>query len=140
MENVHVTFWHSDGSEVTASLPGWGISFSGTYYFENSLNPFIRGGFAKNDGTLLQKSLTAGLGYQPQSGGNLLGFAVGWGEPNETTFSEGLDNQFTAELFYRLQISKHFVVAPDIQYLINPALNPDESSIFIWGIRGRINL
>jgi len=140
MDNVHVTFWHSDGSEVTASLPGWGISFSGTYYFENSLNPFIRGGFAKDGGTLLQKSLTAGIGYQPKSGGNLLGFAIGWGEPNETTFSEGLDNQFTAELFYRLQISKHFVVTPDIQYLINPALNPNESSIFVWGIRGRINL
>ena len=140
MDNVHVTFWHSDGSEVTASLPGWGISFSASHYFDNNLNPFIRGGYAEDGGTLLQKSLTAGLGYQPKSGGNLLGFAIGWGEPNETTFSEGLDNQFTAEIFYRLQVSKHFVITPDIQYLINPALNPDESSIFVWGIRGRINL
>ena len=140
MDNVHVTYWHSDGSEVTASLPGWGISFSATHYFENNLNPFIRGGYAKDGGTLLQKSLAIGLGYQPKSGGNLLGFAMGWGEPNETTFSEGLDNQFTAEIFYRLQVSKHFVITPDIQYLINPALNPDESSIFVWGIRGRINL
>lgn len=140
MDNVHVTLWHSDGSDVTASLPGWGISFSATHYFENSLNPFIRGGFAKDGGTLLQKSITAGLGYQPKPGGHLLGIAIGWGEPNETTFSKGLDNQFTAEIFYRLQVSKHFVVTPDLQYLINPALNPDESSIFIWGIRGRINL
>ncbi|MDN3643046.1 carbohydrate porin [Lutimonas halocynthiae] len=140
MDNVHVTFWHSDGSDVTASLPGWGIAFSATHYFENSLNPFIRGGFAEDGGTLLQKSITAGLGYQPKAGGHLLGFAIGWGEPNETTFSEGLDNQFTAEIFYRLQVSKHFVITPDIQYLINPALNPDESSIFVWGVRGRINL
>ena len=140
MDNVHVTFWHSDGSDVTASLSGWGIAFSATHYFENSLNPFIRGGYAKDGGTLLQKSLTAGLGYQPKPGGNLLGIAIGWGEPNETTFSEGLSNQITTEIFYRLQVSKHFVITPDIQYLINPALNPDASSVFVWGIRGRINL
>ena len=140
MDNIHVTLWHSDGSDVTASLPGWGMSFSATHYFENHLNPFIRGGFANDGGTLLQKSLTAGLGYQPKAGGHLLGVAIGWGEPNETTFSEGLDNQFTAEIFYRLQVSKHFEITPDLQYLINPALNPDESSIFVWGVRGRINL
>lgn len=140
MDNVHLTFWHSDGSDVTASLPGWGIAFSATHYFENNLNPFIRGGFAKDGGTLLQKSITAGLGYQPSSGSNLLGFALGWGEPNETTFAPGLNNQLTAEVFYRMQISKHFVITPDLQYLINPALNPNESSIFIWGLRGRINL
>jgi len=140
MDNIHVTFWHSDGSDVTASLPGWGIAFSATHYFENKLNPFIRGGYAKDGGTLLQKSITAGLGYQPKSGGNLLGVAFGWGEPNETTFSQGLSDQITAEVFYRLQVSKHFVITPDIQYLINPALNPAQTSIFIWGIRGRINL
>lgn len=140
MDNVHLTFWHSDGSDVTASLPGWGIAFSATHYFENNLNPFIRGGFAKDGGTLLQKSITAGLGYQPASGSNLLGIALGWGEPNETTFTSGLSNQITAEVFYRMQISKHFVITPDLQYLINPALNPNASSIFVWGLRGRINL
>ena len=140
MDNIHITYWHSDGSEVTASLPGWGVSFSATHTFSNSLNPFIRGGYAKDGGTLLQKSLTAGIGYQPKSGGNLLGAAIGWGEPNETTFTSGLDDQITMEVFYRLQMSPHFAITPDIQYLINPALNPDQSSIFVWGFRGRMNL
>lgn len=140
MDNIHVTFWHSDGTDVTASLPGWGIAFSATHYFENKLNPFIRGGYAKDGGTLLQKSITAGLGYQPKSGGNLLGAAIGWGEPNETTFSTGLDNQITTEVFYQVQISSRFAITPDLQYLINPALNPDQSSIFLWGLRGRLAL
>ncbi len=140
MDNIHVNYWHSDGSDVTSSLPGWGITFSATYSFENKLNPFLRGGFAKDGGTVLQKSIVAGLGYQPKSGGSLLGVAIGWGEPNETTFSSGLSDQITAEVFYRIQLSKHSEITPDIQYLINPALNPDQSSIFIWGIRGRINL
>lgn len=140
MDNIHITYWHSDGSDVTASLPGWGIAFSATHYFENKINPFIRGGFAKDGGTLLQKSITGGIGYQPKSGGHLLGAAVGWGQPNETTFSPGLDDQFSTEIFYRLQISTRLELTPDVQYLINPALNPNVTSIFLWGIRGRLAL
>lgn len=140
MDNIHVTYWHSDGSGVTASLPGWGIAFSATHYFENKINPFIRGGFAKDGGTLLQKSITGGIGYQPKSGGHLLGAAIGWGQPNETTFSSGLDDQFSTEIFYRLQLSSRIELTPDMQFLINPALNPNVTSLFLWGLRGRIAL
>ena len=139
-ENIHLTYWHSDGSDVTASLPGWGIAFSGTYFIENKWLPFLRGGFAKDGGTLLQKSITTGVGYQPVAGGNLLGAAFGWGEPNETTIASEINNQYTVELFYRLQILTQFAITPDIQFLINPALNPNASSIFLWGIRGRLAL
>ena len=137
-DNIHLTYWNSDGSDVTSSLPGWGIAFSATHYFENKWLPFIRGGYAKDGGTLLQKSLTAGVGYQPVQGGNLLGAAIGWGEVNETSWMSGLDDQITMELFYRIQLSTRIVLTPDLQYVINPAINPDASSIFIWGIRARL--
>ncbi len=140
MDNIHITYWHSDGTEVTASLPGWGIAFSATHYFDNKLNPFIRGGYAEDGGTLLQKSITAGLGYQPKPGGSLFGAAIGWGEVNETSWAPGLDDQFTTEVFYRMQLSSRIAITPDIQFLINPALNPDKTSIFLWGLRGRLTI
>ena len=139
-DNIHLTYWNSDGSDVTSSLPGWGIAFSATHYFENKWLPFIRGGYAKDGGTLLQKSLTAGVGYQPVQGGNLLGAAIGWGEVNESSWAPGLDDQITMELFYRVQLSTRIALTPDLQYVINPAINPDASSIFIWGIRARLAL
>ena len=139
-DNFHLTYWHSDGSDVTASLPGWGVAFSGTWFFNNTFMPFIRGGFAKDGGTLLQKSLTAGIGWYQSKKSNVLGVAIGWGEPNETTFTTGLSNQITTELFYRILVSQHIAFTPDLQFLINPALNPNKSSIFLWGIRGRISL
>jgi len=139
MDNIHITYWHSDGSDVTASLPGWGIAFSATHKLNEKWFPFIRGGFAHDGGTLLQKSITAGLSFDTFKS-NLLGFGIGWGEPNETTFASGLNNQITTELFYRIQVSQHIVFTPDLQFLINPALNPNNSSIFLWGIRGRIAL
>ena len=139
MDNIHLTYWHSDGSDVTASLPGWGLAFSATHKFNKKWFPFIRGGYAHDGGTLLQKSVTAGLSFDTFKG-NLLGIGIGWGEPNETTFSSGLSDQITTELFYRIQVFQHIVFSPDLQFLINPALNPDKSSIFLWGMRARIAL
>lgn len=139
-DNFHLTYWHSDGSDVTASLPGWGIAFSGTWFFGDKLMPFLRGGYAHDGGTLLQKSITAGLGWYQKNTGSLLGLGIGWGEVNETTWMSGLSDQITMELFYRLQISSKLAITPDVQYIINPALNPDVSSIFIWGLRGRLVL
>lgn len=138
LDNVHLTYWHSDGSAVTASLPGWGVAFSATHHFKNNLHPFIRGGYAEDGGTLLQKSLVIGTGYTTPKRQNTIGLSLGWGEVNETTFASGLDNQITAELFYKMQVSKRIVFTPDVQYLVNPATNPNTSSIFLWGIRGRI--
>ncbi len=139
-DNIHLTWWHSDGSEVTASLPGWGLAFSGTWYFQDKFMPFVRGGYAKDGGALLQKSLNVGLGYYLKEGGSLLGGAFGWGEVNESTWAEGLENQLTMEIFYRMQVSSRLAITPDLQFLKNPALNPDVNSIFLWGIRARLAL
>ena len=64
--------------------------------------PFLRGGYAKNGGTLLQKSLNAGMGMYMAGGGHVLGAAMGWGEVNETSWATGLEDQVTMEVFYRM--------------------------------------
>lgn len=63
---------------------------------------------------------------------------VNWGEPNEDTFGPGLRDQYTAELFYRWQLSLQIAVTPDLQWLLNPALNPEEDHIWILGLRARL--
>jgi len=85
----------------------------------------------------MQKSVSIGFGYQRNPGKNLLGFGLNWGEPNESTWEPGLPNQYTAELFYRWQVSKAIAITPDVEYLINPALNPDTDSIWVFGLRVR---
>jgi carbohydrate-selective porin OprB len=44
------------------------------------------------------------------------------------------------EAFYRLQLSSRLALTPTLQFVVNPALNLDAGSIFIWGIRGRVSL
>jgi len=48
-----------------------------------------------------------------------------------------LPNQYTAELFYRWQVSKAIAVTPDLQYIKNPALNAETDSLWVLGLRLR---
>ena len=117
---------------------GWGVNLSFSRYLDGGWLPFVRGGWADDGGTLLETSLSAGFGWQPNPAGSLLGLGLNWGEPNEDTFGAGLDDQYSAEVFYRFNVGKAFTVTGDVQYLKDPALNPDESSIWMFNIRGRI--
>jgi porin len=107
-------------------------------YLNEKVMPFLRAGYAKDGGSLLQKSVSAGLGYQAVQGRDLFGFGVNWGQPNAATWGEGLDDQISFELFWRWFLGEQLALTPDLQYLINPAVNPDEDSVWMFGLRGRL--
>jgi porin len=65
---------------------------------------------------------------------------MGWGRPAEETFGAGLDDQYTAEVFYRMQLTPHITITPDIQLLVNPTLAPDQDRIWVVGLRARLAL
>ena len=138
LNNIHLTLWHNDEREAAATPDGWGANLS----FSKSLNehwiPFLRLGYAKDAGTLLERSLSTGFAYQTVPGGNQLGVAYNYGVPNESSWGPGLDDQQTLEVFYRIQLWKEFAITPDIQYIRDPALNPDTSSMWVYGLRARL--
>ena len=84
--------------------------------------------------------MSIGFGYQPNPGQNLLGVGLNWAQPNETTFGPGLPDQTTLEVFYRFQIARELAITLDAQYLGDPALNPDQSSNWVFGVRARLAL
>ena len=137
LNNIHLTLWHADERVEAAQPSGWGANFSWTTYLAGKWLPFVRGGYSDDGGSLMQKSLSVGFGYQRNPGKNLLGVGINWGEPNEDTWGPGLRDQYTAELFYRWQISKGIAVTPDLQYLVNPALDPEADSVWVFGLRVR---
>lgn len=137
LDNMHLTLWHSDERVEAQSPSGWGANVSWTKYLDGRWLPFARAGYASEGGSLMQKSVSVGFGYQPNPGKNLLGVGLNWGEPNEDTWGPGLDDQYTAEFFFRWQVTKAFAITPDLQYLKNPANNPEANSIWVVGIRVR---
>jgi len=142
LDNLHLTLWHADERETAGVEDGWGGVLSFTHYISDKWMPFLRAGYANDGGSLLEKSVSAGVGYQPNPIGraaeSLLGVGANWGQPNETVFGSGLDDQYSFELFYRLQVTKELAITPDVQFLINPALNPDEDNIWVFGLRARL--
>ena len=137
-DNLHVTFWHVD-ERANGTPDGWGINGSWQRWIDDKWLPFIRGGYTKNSGSLLERSITIGVGYQPVPMRGVIGFGFNWGRPNETSFGD-VDDQYTTELFWRYQLTTELAVTPTIQYIRDPALNPNESSLWAFGLRARIVL
>ncbi|BBL90692.1 hypothetical protein VroAM7_33450 [Vibrio rotiferianus] len=143
-DNVHLTAWHLDGDtqhNLTNKDSGQGINFSASYFATEQLMPFVRGGFSEGDVALYDRSLTVGIGYFGLGKTtNNLGFAVNWSHVNDNLeHAYGVDDseQFTAELYYNMQLNDYIQITPDIQYIKDPAFS-NKSSTWVLGLRARI--
>jgi porin len=144
-DNIHFVYWESDeqtndqGGVAEAKGDGW--TFSAAHFFDDKYMPFLRYGDSDGGGgALYEEVLSVGLGIYDWDSGELFGVGLSKSTPSELTIAPGLDDQFTAEVFYRFMLSKHFAVTPSLQYIEDPALNPDDDSIWIAGMRARLTL
>jgi porin len=133
-DNAHVTAWQKD-SVGPGAASGWGLNGSYQRWINDQWLPFVRGGYTKDSGSLLEKSLSVGVGYQPVPMRGVIGGGLNWGKPNG-----GGSNQITSELFWRYQLTKEVALTPSLQYIHNPALNPTEDNLFAFGLRVRVVL
>jgi porin len=138
LNNVHVTFWHVDERDDAGTPSGWGVNVSASAWIDERWLPFVRGGWAEDGGSLLEASVSAGFGYQRERGGDVLGVGLNWGRPNRDTFGTDLGDQYTAEVFYRWQVTQNVQLTPSVQVLVDPALNPDDDVIGVFGVRARV--
>ena len=144
-DNIHLVFWESDEQkESTGESKGSGWTFSYAKFIDDKYMPFLRLGDSDGGGgALLEKMVTAGLGIYDAETKELFGVGISYAEASEDPvggFGNDLDPQYTAEVFYRFQLSQHLAITPDLQIITDPVLNPDESSIVIAGVRIRLNL
>ena len=132
--NVHLTLWHADESEVQGTDDGWGVNFSASSLYGKWL-PFLRAGYSEDAGTLFEKSVSAGVGYLGLGGAkNTLGLATNWGDV------DGEDDQWMSEIYYLWTIVPQLELTFNYQWVAKPAFNEAEDDITVAGIRLRINL
>lgn len=134
VNNLHLTAWHADNSEQLNQDSDSGINLSASWMIGKWL-PFVRAGFADKGSLLgIDRSVSAGVGYFGLGGANNnLGFGI-----NLANVVGNSDNQVTGELFYLFKPVPFFEITPDIQFIQNPALNPDKSQIWLVGLRSRL--
>jgi len=132
-DNFHVTGWHVDARKRTGIPAGFGLAFSGSWFVDDRWMPFVRAGYADDGGSPLEGMVAVGLGMLFRKS-DLLGVGLSWGRPA----AEGLNDQYTTEFFYRIQLLRSLALTPDVQLIINPPSNPGRNVIAVFGIRARL--
>lgn len=134
LDNVHVTAWHADERERAGAEESWGVTASGAFFLCDRWMPFLRAGWAEGTAPVWDRSVSAGVGYYVRQGGDLAALGVSWGRPSGTT----VEDQWTLEAYYRLQLLQSMALTPSVQLLVNPAANPDADLVTLFGLRWRV--
>ncbi|MDB4307740.1 carbohydrate porin [Gammaproteobacteria bacterium] len=132
----NVSLWHVDERDDAGIDSGNGVLVSGHWTFANRFGPFLKLGLS--DGAeqvvIYEKSVTLGFTWEIAPDADEIGFAVNWGEPP----AKDLSDQTTLEAYYRFQFAQNFAITPSLQLLIDPALNPDDDEVWVFGLRMRL--
>lgn len=132
LDNVHATLWHTDSRDAAQTPEGWGVAVTAQKYVCDQWLPFFRFGYADGDAALMQTTFSTGLGLK-RDNKDVAGIGLSWGKPADGL----LRDQFTSEAFYRFQLTQFLAVTPDVQLIADPALNPSEEILAMFGIRIR---
>jgi len=138
--HVHVSLWHQDEREDAGIDDGWGVGVSAVQRFGH-FTPFLRFGYADaNAGgpTPARLMANAGLVIDGIFGQDNDRVAVGytWSDPLDRT----LDNQGVIDAYYRVQLTPEIQIGPALEIIFDPVRNPDEDTVFVWGLRARVEI
>jgi porin len=132
LDNVHLTYWHADARKAAGVEESEGVTFSAARYINDKWLPFIRVGWSKGTAAPMKRSLAGGLGLR-RANKDVVGVGIAWGEPSVS----GLRDQTTGEIFYRWQVNDVLAVTPSLQLIHNPALDPTNDNLVVFGLRVR---
>lgn len=137
-DNIHLTLWQAD-ERTDAGVPdGWGVQLSFSRRLRERWLPFLRVGYANGGGAPLDRSVSTGFAYDAPGRETVFGLGVNWGRPNRSGSGTAIEDQYTVEAYYRVQLFDRLAITPDLQLIKNPAANPDEDLIWIAGLRARL--
>jgi porin len=132
---IQFTYWEKDARVLAGTPKGNGWAVSAAYQLNDRYFPFVRFGHSDGGGGVAaEDAFSAGLEITRQFD-QVWTLGAGWARPSEKTFGPGLDNEVVLETSYKFQLSKNFSLTPDVQLILNPANDPSESSLWVFGVR-----
>ena len=137
-DQVRIQVWHQDEREETGIPSDQGITFAASCLLNDFWMPFAFGGISNGLASTFKSDFVLGVGFGfktlHRAARDVLGLSLGWGDPADDSSQQ----QYTSELFYRLQLVSNFAFTPSVQYIVNPANNPGETEAWVVGLRGRL--
>lgn len=132
-DNMHLTAWYRDPMVEAGNPKAYGLAFNVNRMYGENLMWFLRGGWS--EGWFSERALSTGFGWRPSSApADLFGVGIGWVRPA----NDALRAQTVAEVFYRFHVTPHFAITPDLQLVVDPALNPASDAMWMLGLRARL--
>ena len=134
---VNVSFWDQDEREEAGVDDGSGVAISWVQRF-GRFTPYVRFGYADveiNGPTSVKYMASLGLVTDEVFGQTYDRIGVGftWSDPVD----KALDNQSAIDTYYRVHVTPEIAVSPTLQVIFDPVRNPDESEVYVLGIRTR---
>jgi porin len=139
-DNIHLTAWHAEARQEAETPAGWGLAASWSRVLGESWQAFLRAGYADGGAGPWDRALSSGFGYSLRGSQDLLGVGLNWGRPSRDGFDQALSDEYTAELFYRWRPLRLVTLTPDLQLLIDPALNESQNLIAVFSLRLSLTL
>lgn len=130
------TAWYRDAGQSNGKPHDAGFDVSIDQQVGKHLIPFFRYGVGEGNINGITNMISTGVGWQGDliTKSDVIGVGGAWGQPE----NDDLDDQFAAEVFYRLQVSPDNQLTVGYQVIIDPANDPDEDLVGVFEVRWRI--
>jgi carbohydrate-selective porin OprB len=127
------TLWHTD--EVDDHDDGSGFALSFDQEMGKKLGLFLRYGYSEPELGRIEHLLAVGLVIRNPLGiqGDLFGIGFAWDRANSS-----IRDEYTVEAFYRIQLTSHLQVTPDILFIVDPSEKEEAGTLAVFGIRFRV--
>lgn len=137
-DQVRLQFWQQDALSESGTPASQGVTLAASRLFEDRYYVYGFGGLSDGKATLFEADAAAGFGIafdtKHRAARDVLGIGIGWGRPSNDLLRE----QYTGEAFWRFQLVDRVALTPSVQYVKNPAANPNRDDAVIFGLRTRI--
>jgi porin len=130
--NYRFTFWHTD--ETDDHEDGLGFLISLDQELGKSLGVFLKYGYSEPKLDRIEHLISTGFVIRDpwRIKGDLLGIGFSWDSP-----SNRVRDEYSVELFYRLQLTTHVQLTPSVDFIFNPSEKEDSGALAVFGFRFR---
>jgi porin len=139
-DRVQFTYWAKDARQKAGVPKGSGWVVSASWQVTDRFVPFTRFGHSDGGAEVAAES-AASIGFEFSPGKDQAwSLGVGWAKPSKKTFGPGLKDEYVFETSYKFQLWRSFSLTPDVQLLLDPANNPAESRVWVFGLRAFLSI
>jgi porin len=139
-DRLQLTWWHKDQRDAAGVPGGSGWAFSGSWELREGLLTFLRAGHSDGGaGVAAEDAISFGM-QAALAGGSVLSLGAGWAKPNRRTYGSDVRDEYVVETSFKVRVTRNFSLLPNLQVLLDPAENPDEDTVVVFGLRAGIAL